>query len=382
VNRRNAKLFAGGGRGAAGGVVAIASAGGELALAVRRNDVNVDAAVGTVFCGIRRIVGKRVLMADIVSNLLADGVNVADVFREVGNAAGGLGNGDEGLTGILGGFLGFLAQETDGVDHRVGALNFLDGFLERIAAGVVFAVGNDKENLLFLVTFLEMIEGADDGVVESSAAASVDAFESFLEFGNTAGEILVEIEVEVVVEIDDKGFVLRITALDESDGGLVHAGALVAHAAAVVDDEAHADGNIFAFEDGELLLDLVFVDAEIFLGQAVDEFATVVEHAGVQDDEVDVELDFAAGLGGGAIGIDAGRRGRRRVLDGNLGEAGRGKEEENEKKKQVPRRARNDRLQSWMKCTSRSTCATSGQGRSNRSWNRQREAGDLWEGGA
>src|SRR6266436_1211077 len=45
-----------------------------------------------------------------------------------------------------------------------------------------------------------MIERADDGVVERSAAARVNAFESFFELRDAAGEILVEIEVVVFLE--------------------------------------------------------------------------------------------------------------------------------------------------------------------------------------
>jgi hypothetical protein len=134
------------------------------------------------------------------------------------------------------------------------------------------------------VTFFEVIEGADDGVVESGAAASVNAFESFLQFGNTAGEILVEIEVVVVVEIDDERFVMRIGSLNESEGSFVDARALVAHRAAVVNDQAHADGNVFAFEKRKLLFGFVFEDTEIFFFEAVNEFAAIIENSGMQND--------------------------------------------------------------------------------------------------
>src|SRR5215472_17870845 len=121
-----------------------------------------------------------------------------------------------------------------------------------------------------------MIERADDGVVESRAAPRVDALESLFEFRDAARKIFVEVKVEIVVEIDDESFVLRITVLDEGESGFVDAGPLVAHAAAVVDNEPHADGNVFALEDRELLLDLVFVDAKIVLRETFDEFAAVV----------------------------------------------------------------------------------------------------------
>src|SRR6516162_8383295 len=167
-----------------------------------------------------------------------------------------------------------------------------------------------------------MIERADDGVVESGAAARVDALESLFEFRDAARKVFVEVKVKIVVEIDYEGFVLRIAVLDEGESGFVNAGTLVAHTAAVVDHESHADGNILALEDGEFLLDFVFVDAEIVLGETLDEFAAVVQNRGVENHEVDIKLDAAAGLAGrlGFGGI-RGRRGRRPILHRDLGKA-------------------------------------------------------------
>jgi hypothetical protein len=152
------------------------------------------------------------------------------------------------------------------------------------------------------VPLFEVIERADDGVIQRSAAASVNAFERFLEFGDTAGEILVEVEVVVVVEIDDERFVVRIGGLNESESGFVDARTLVAHGAAIVDHQAHADGNVFAFENGKFLFGFVFEDAEVFFLQAVNEFASVVENGGVENDEVDVDFYGAALLLGALTG--------------------------------------------------------------------------------
>jgi hypothetical protein len=43
-------------------------------------------------------------------------------------------------------------------------------------------------------------------------------------------------------------------------------GELRAHAAAVIDDEAHGNGSIFLLEESEFLRAAVFKDAEGFLG--------------------------------------------------------------------------------------------------------------------
>ena len=71
-----------------------------------------------------------------------------------------------------------------------------------------------------------------------------------------AGEIAVRVQVILVVEIHDEGFVLRIAGLHKRHRGGVYLLALFAHAAAVIDHQAHGYGNIFASEDGNILLDL------------------------------------------------------------------------------------------------------------------------------
>src|SRR4029077_18981692 len=120
--------------------------------------------------------------------------------------------------------------------------------------------------------------------------------ERFFQFRNAAGEILVEVEVIVVVKIDDERFVLWIAPLDERERRFVHPRTLVAHAAAVINDEAHADGNVFAFEHRKFLLGLVFEHAKILQLQAVYKSSTVVDHRRMQHDEVDVLSDDCARL--------------------------------------------------------------------------------------
>jgi len=50
-------------------------------------------------------------------------------------------------------------------------------------------------------------------------------------------------------------------------------------------------GNVLALEYGKFLFGFVFKDAKIFRFEAVDEFAAVVEHGGVEDHQVHVELE-------------------------------------------------------------------------------------------
>ena len=251
-----------------------------------------------------RRVAERVLIADIASDLVADVVDVVYIFRKKCHAAGGRGDIFQGAHGFLAILFVFVAEKTDGIDDDVGLLNFAHGFFKRVAADIVFAVGDHQQNFLVFVAFFQMIERADDGVIERSAATGVNAFEGFLEFGDTAGEILVEIEVIVVIEIDDEGFVVRIGSLDESQGGFIDAGTLVAHGAAIVNHQAHADRNIFALEERKFLFGFVFEDAKIVFLKAINEFAAIIEYGSVKDDQADVNFDGAALL----VDILIGRR--------------------------------------------------------------------------
>ena len=49
-----------------------------------------------------------------------------------------------------------------------------------------------------------------------------------------------QVQERLVVEIDDEDFVVGVGILHQRQRGGLHLGALVAHAAAVVDDQAHA----------------------------------------------------------------------------------------------------------------------------------------------
>jgi hypothetical protein len=286
----------------AGGEVAVAGTGDQFAFAPGRNDVDLYGTESAVLFGVGGIVAEGVLIANVAGDLIADIVNVVHIFRKEGYSTGGGGNIFQGAHGFLAILLVLIAEETDRVDDHVGLLDFAHGFFKTVTADVVYTIGDDQQNLLVLVALLKVIERADDGVVERGAAASVNAFECFLKFGDAAGEILVEIEIVVVVEINDEGFVLGIGGLDESQGSFIDARALVAHGAAVVDHQAHADRDVFAFEEREFLFSLVFEDAEIVFLEAVNEFAAIVEDSGVEDDQVDVNFYGSTLLVGALIG--------------------------------------------------------------------------------
>jgi len=74
------------------------------------------------------------------------------------------------------------------------------------------------------------------------------------------------------------------------------------------------------------LLRLVLVNAEIVLGEAFDKFAAVVDDGGVENDKVDVDLNFAAGRRDAPL---LAGRWRRRDVDRDLGKRNGRREQEN-----------------------------------------------------
>jgi hypothetical protein len=70
------------------------------------------------------------------------------------------------------------------------------------------------------------------------------------------------------------------------------------------------------------LLDLILEHAEIVLAKTVHKLPAIVEDAGVENNQVDIDLDAAPGVARGRTGLLAGRRWRRGVLNGKLGVAG------------------------------------------------------------
>ena len=144
--------------------------------------------------------------------------------------------------------------------------------------------------------FFQVIERADDGVVQRRAAARIDALEGRSHFREVAGEIVLGVQIVVVVEIDDEAFVLRIGGLDERKRRRIHLRPLVPHAAAIVHDQSKTDRHVLLLEDGKLLLDLIFQHAEIFLHQSGHKHAAVIEHGHMQDDQADLRLDLVRPL--------------------------------------------------------------------------------------
>ena len=236
--------------------VKIAVAGG--------GDLYLDFAEGGISGWPFRREAKGVLIAEITSDERGDAGNSFGGLREVGDAASAFAEAAKDAW-IL--FLAF-ALENDGVDDHLRALRESEDLRKLLMAGVIAAVADDDEGLFLTMAETQMIEGFGDRVIEGGSSASGNGLQSRLQIFCAMGEGLSaeDLEPDIVIEVDDEHFVLRITGMREGGDGGGDFGELGAHAATVVDDKADGDGRIFLLKESEFLRAAVFKDAEGFLG--------------------------------------------------------------------------------------------------------------------
>ena len=120
---------------------------------------------------IRGVVRQCVLVADVVRHLLADVVHVFDAFREIGDAARRLGDILQRPPRSLGTLFALLAEQSNRVDHCIGLLDIANGFFQGVMTRIVFAVGNNQQDMFVFSSFLQMVKRADDSVVKRRTAA-------------------------------------------------------------------------------------------------------------------------------------------------------------------------------------------------------------------
>lgn len=215
----------------------------------------------------------------------------------------------------------FLIRKKNAVDKGVCALCRFDGFSEGFLAAAVDAVGEDDERFAALLLFHQFIGGEVDGVVQKSARTAmavpaaavvsaagitasggttpgtgarelrgVDLVDGSLKFLARGGKVLEELDL--AIEMDDKGFVLVLAedVIEEGSAGgkfLVEDAAL---AEAGVNKKAEGErevGFIGEIRDG-LRLGVLF-EKEVVFGEVVDEGVVFVADGNEEIDGVDVD---------------------------------------------------------------------------------------------
>src|SRR5437899_8226268 len=155
--------------------------------------------------------------------------------------------------------------------------------LQRLAAGIVFAVGNHEQHfLLQLGAFLQMVGRGDQRVVKRRAAAGFNFLQAFLQFLDVTGVILVQ--VVLVIEIDDKNLVIFIAGANQIECSLVYTVALFAHRSGIVDHDSQGDRDVLVPERSDGLRLAVLQNCEGALVEVRDHVLLVINHGGVEHD--------------------------------------------------------------------------------------------------
>src|SRR5882724_5140912 len=155
--------------------------------------------------------------------------------------------------------------------------------LQRLAAGIVFAVGNHEQHfLLQLGAFLQMVGRGDQRVVKRRAAAGFNFLQAFLQFLDVTGVILVQ--VVLVIEIDDKNLVIFIAGANQIECSLVYTVALFAHRSGIIDDDSHGDRDVLVTDRSDGLGLAVLQNCVGALVEVRDNVLLVINHGGVEHD--------------------------------------------------------------------------------------------------
>src|SRR5580704_3922029 len=131
------------------------------------------------------------------------------------------------------------------------------------------------------MTETQMVEAFGHRVIKGSSSTSGNCRDLFFEIVRTVGERFSaeDLEPDVVVEVDDEHFILRITGMSEGGNGSDNPCELRTHAAAVVDDQADGYGSIFLLEESELLRTAILEHGEVRESQSRDDISLCVRHA-------------------------------------------------------------------------------------------------------
>src|SRR5215471_8108198 len=227
-------------------------------------------------------VDDRVLIADIVRHLLADGIDFVKVLRKESHAPGLEREGFKGTLGPM--LLAFTAQNSNGVDHRtILILHSTYRLLQRVTTLIVLTVCHHKQNfLLALGRLCQMIRRSDHSIVERSAASRVQTIQSFMHLVQVVGEI--QVQIWLIVEIDDENLIARIAGLDEIQYRCRYFLPLLPHGAGIVYDNANRDRNVFAPNIDNLLRFTFFVNLKIAPREVCNQPTPIVNHGNGQHD--------------------------------------------------------------------------------------------------
>jgi len=242
------------------------------------------------------VVAKAVLGAQLAIDLVEDGIEFLRSVGEKHGAAGSVGDGFEGVLagGIAAAFV-FYGTYDNRVEQCARAHGAFAGRVEIAAAGGFAAVRDEDDDAAAVVAApFESARTEENGVVDRSAGALGNFAHGGLQDGNVVGEG--GKLGDVFVEVENGETVARPEHLaDKMRSGFLLKGDFLAGAEAGVNHKGQVERLLgLSFEDFDFLEDAFFIEFEGINRQVGGGTIVVIEDAGEDVDEIDVNLDFAA----------------------------------------------------------------------------------------
>ena len=154
-------------------------------------------------------------------------------------------------------------------------------------AGVVAAVADDNQRFFVPMAKPQMVESLRHRVVKRGSSPCGNGRDGFLKFRGVVRErfSIEQLEPDLIVEIHDEHLVLRIAGLSKGRNRCGHFRELGAHAAAVVNHQAHGHRRVAALKQGDFLQSSVLVHLEVFQIKPGNEIVVRVGHSNGQHDQ-------------------------------------------------------------------------------------------------
>src|SRR5215470_7795872 len=159
---------------------------------------------------------------------------------------------------------------------------------------IIASIGKNQQGTFGVMCTPHLAQTKVDSVQKGSPALWGSHHHTILEILNAVGECAGELGA--FIKTDQEELILGIGGLEELESGLASLVDLVGHAATEVEDDTNRDGDIFGGKGDDLLLDVVFEDAEIVGFESSYQAIVGVGDCDVDEREVDIGTDDFARL--------------------------------------------------------------------------------------
>src|SRR5262245_11494908 len=153
----------------------------------------------------------------------------------------------------------------DAVNLHAGFLEQLAQFAVGVARGVVLTVGDQEYRVAAVAALLDLLDPQIRRVIKRRLPLRIDQRELV---GQRVAVGELGQQVGALIEPDQEEVVVAVGGLDEGLQRVPGAVELAFHATRNVEDDAQVDRRVVIAEEGDLLLDLVFINLEVLSVQS------------------------------------------------------------------------------------------------------------------